>query len=58
MRTQAAGLVDTAKLKEVYAIKVFFNGKWCFAGENGKPFLFDTAAERDAKRAEIRKLKP
>lgn len=40
-----------------YGIQVQQDGKWYNAAENGEPCLFDTEAERDAKRAEFRKLK-
>lgn len=33
-------------------------GEWCHAAEDGKPLLFKTPEERDAKRQELRRRPP
>lgn len=55
MRTREYNWLDMSTRKPLYGIQVLWDGEWLNAAEAGKPLLFDTQAERDAKRAEIRK---
>lgn len=57
MRTQATNWYDKEAGKVRYGIKVFFNGDWIHAGDNNGLFLFDSEAEREAKRKELRTKK-
>lgn len=57
MRTAPTTWLDTITLQSKYGLKVFHDGKWKNLAENGKPCIYDTTVERDAKRAEYRKIK-
>lgn len=55
MRTRANDWLDTNTLETKYGIDVLHDGKWKHLAEDGKPCIYSTPAERDAKRAEYRK---
>jgi len=46
---------NTKQMKEVFGIKVKFEGEWMNAGDNNGPLFFDTKEERDAKIEELKK---
>ena len=43
--------------KPVFGIKVKVGRRWINAAEDGEPLFYATLAEREAKRAELRKQK-
>ena len=52
-----AGFIDTTTFEDVnYAIQILVKGKWYYAAENGKPFFFNTAKERDKKIEDMKVL--
>lgn len=55
MRTRPNDWLDTNTLETKYGIDVLHDGKWKHLAEDGKPCIYSTPAERDAKRAEYRK---
>lgn len=59
MRTRKQDYLDMTTHTGKYGIDVWNPDTHCWNGvaENGKPLLYDTAAERDAKRKEISKMK-
>lgn len=58
MRTRTHNYYDARTHKPVYSFQVIHKGVWSNVAENGKPLLFKTTEERDAKRAEYRRQKP
>ena len=55
MQTRPSNFFDTKTAAMRYGIKVFHRGRWINAGDDDGLFLFKTEAEREAKRAELRK---
>lgn len=56
MQTAPTSWLDTETLKPKYGLKVLHEGRWKNLAEDGKPCIYDTETERDAKRAEYRKI--
>ena len=56
MKTRNHDWLNMETLKPAFGIEAYVNGIWMNVAQDGVPCLFDTAAERDAKRLEIRKL--
>lgn len=57
MKTKIYPYYDKVDNKVLLGIKVYFNGKWMNAAENGKKLLYKTDQEVEAKRKELRKTK-
>lgn len=57
MITRATKWLDLKSGQPKFGIEVRVHGRWMGLAEDGKPCIFDTAAERDAKRTSIRKIK-
>lgn len=57
MRTKINNWFNPTTGEILYGIDVLHERLWCHAMENGKPLMFKTKAERDAKRAEVRRWK-
>lgn len=57
MRTREADWFNTETMETMYGFQVYHDGKWRHVAENGKPQIFATAAERDAKRREYQAMK-
>jgi len=57
VRTRVLDWYDLANEKPLYGFQVFSGGRWCNAAEDDKPCIYATEAERDAKRAEFRRIK-
>ena len=55
MKTKVNDWYNPETDEVLYGIDVWHSGEWCHAAEGGKPLLFKTAAERDAKRKEVRR---
>lgn len=54
MRTRDHNWYDPKKNKTLYSFQVHHHGKWRHVAENGKPLLYATPGERNAKRREYR----
>jgi len=46
--------LDTDKMKEVFGIKVKYEGRWLDAGDDNGVLFFDTEEERDIKLNELK----
>ena len=57
MRTRPQLILDTKTLTPYFGINVFHQGRWIAAGDDDGQFRFETEAERDAKRKELRDLR-
>lgn len=57
MRTRNCDYFDTSSLRTVYGIELLIGGVWLRLAENGKPCLFATQEDRNAKRATYRRMK-
>lgn len=57
MITRPTSWLDTNTGKPKYGLQVKLHGTWHGYAEDGKPYLVDTMKERDAKRAEVRRIK-
>lgn len=57
MITRPTRWIDLKTLKPKFGLEVRLHGKWMGYAENGKPCIYDSEKERDAKRAEVRKIK-
>lgn len=57
MRTRPTSWIDIDTLQGKYGLQVLHKGKWRNLAENGKPCVYDTQEERDAKRREYSKIK-
>jgi len=55
VRTREADWLDTKSMKTLFGIQVRVRSRWCYAHSDGKPLIYATKAERDAKRAELRR---
>ena len=57
MQTRRVDFYDVKAMRPKYGIKVkAHDGRWINAGDENGLFLFDTEAERDAKRKELSKM--
>ena len=56
MKTKKNDWFDEAKNRVLYGFDVFHAGEWKYAAQDGKPCLFETEKERDAKQKEFRKI--
>jgi hypothetical protein len=50
--------VDTKELKEVFGIKVKYQGKWMNAAENGEAMFFDSKEKAQQKIKEMKAQQP
>lgn len=57
MRTRNCDYFDSSRLRTVYGIELLIAGVWLRLSENGKPCLFATQEDRNAKRATYRHMK-
>ena len=57
MRTRNESWLNTETMTEMYGVQAYRDGKWRNVAKDGKPAIFDNPADRDAFRAEIRKMK-
>lgn len=57
MRTRNCDYFDSSSLRTVYGIELLVAGVWLRLAENGKPLLFPTQEDRNAKRATYRRMK-
>lgn len=57
MRTRDHNWYDPKKNKTLYSFQVHHHGKWRHVAENGKPLIYTTPGERNAKRREYRSKK-
>ncbi|WP_043767587.1 hypothetical protein [Algiphilus aromaticivorans] len=55
MRTKASDWYAPNTGRTLYGIKVYHEGKWAHAMQDGKPLIFHSELERDEKRRELRK---
>lgn len=52
---QAHDWLDTKANKPKHGIDALVSGRWMHCAENGKPLLYDTEEERDAKLRKLRR---
>lgn len=57
MQTRNHDWYDSENNRPMFGIQVKAGDSWRNAAENGKPCIYSTEAERDSKRAELRKRK-
>ena len=57
MRTRDHDWFDSNTNLPLYSYQVYKDGKWHHPSKDGKPQLFRTKEERDAARAEARKVR-
>jgi hypothetical protein len=55
MRTRLSAWYDTENDRVLYGVKAHANGHWCNVAEAGVACIYETKAEAEAKRKEIRK---
>ena len=56
MRTRPTEWLDTRTGETLYSLEAHHNGRWMKVAEGGEPCIYHTPEERDAKRAEVRKM--
>jgi len=49
--------MNTATGEPMYGLQVYARGQWKHLAEDGVPCIYSTEAERDAKRAQYRRLR-
>lgn len=57
MQTRNCDYFDTKTMTPMYGVEVKHDGQWKRVARDGTPAIFDSEAERDALRAELRKRK-
>lgn len=55
MKTRIDEYLDTDRSREVFGVSVCKGGRWTPVGDNTGPFIVDTVAEAEAKRADLRR---
>lgn len=54
MEARPKNWLNLETLDEEFGIEVNYKGRWLHAAEGGKPLVYKSEADRDAKVAEIR----
>lgn len=58
MKTRLHEWLDLKTMRPRFGVQVCCNRQWRHVAENGKPCVYETEAEAERKRTELRKLKP